>query len=77
MADWLGKSKENSVILIRFSSLVDVVFGIALSLLAAFAIITVMSAAQTIFVSAVYHNFNDTPVKHFNKHLLDNLFEKK
>jgi len=58
-------------------SLIHVIVGIALGLLVVFVILAIMSAAETIFVSAVYHNFNDDPVKHFNQQLLDNLFEKK
>jgi hypothetical protein len=57
--------------------LIHVFVGVALAALAVFIIITIMSAAQTIFVSAVYHNINNDPVKHFNQQLLDNLFEKK
>ena len=51
--------------------------GIALAILGAFLIMAVMSAAETIFISAVYHNINNDPVKHFNQQMLDNLFEKK
>ena len=51
--------------------------GIALAILGAFIILAIMSAAETIFVSAVYHNINNDPVKHFNEQMLDNLFEKK
>jgi hypothetical protein len=58
-------------------SLVHLLLGVALGILAVFMIMTVMSAAQTIFVSAVYHNINNDPVTHFNQQLLDNLFEKK
>jgi hypothetical protein len=58
-------------------SLVHLLLGIALGVLAVFMIMTVMSAAQTIFVSAVYHNINNDPTTHFNQQLLDNLFEKK
>ena len=42
-----------------------------------FAILTVMSAAKVIFVSAVYHQINGDPVKHFNQQLADNLFVEK
>jgi hypothetical protein len=51
--------------------------GIALAILGAFLIMAIMSAAETIFISAVYHNINNDPVKHFNQQMLDNLFEKK
>jgi len=51
--------------------------GIALAILGAFLIMAVFSAAQTIFVSAVYHNITDEPVKHFNQQMIDGLFQKK
>ena len=51
--------------------------GVALAILGAFLITAVFSAAQTIFVSAVYHNITDEPVKHFNQQMIDSLFQKK
>lgn len=51
--------------------------GIILFILGVFTILTVMSAAKTIFISAVYHNINGDPVKHFNQALADNLFQEK
>ena len=51
--------------------------GIALALMGVFIIATIFSAAQTIFVSAVYHNITDEPVKHFNQQMIDGLFQKK
>jgi len=51
--------------------------GIALAVMGVFIIATIFSAAQTIFVSAVYHNINDEPVKHFNQQMIDGLFQKK
>ncbi len=51
--------------------------GIALAVAGAFVVITIISAAQTIFVSAVYHNINGDPVKHFNQQMVDRLFDKK
>ena len=51
--------------------------GIALALLGAFLISAIFSAAQTIFVSAVYHNITDEPVKHFDQQMIDGLFQKK
>ncbi len=51
--------------------------GVALAILGGFLIAAVFSAAQTIFVSAVYHNITDEPVKHFNQQMIDNLFQKK
>ena len=51
--------------------------GIVLFILGVFTILVVMSAARTIFISAVYHNINGDPVKHFNQQLADNLFVNK
>jgi len=51
--------------------------GIALAIMCVFIIATIFSAAQTIFVSAVYHNITDEPVKHFNQQMIDGLFQKK
>jgi hypothetical protein len=51
--------------------------GIALAIVGVFIIIAIMSAAQTIFVSAVYHNVTDEPVVYFDQQLVDNLFQPK
>jgi hypothetical protein len=37
----------------------------------------IMSAARTIFISAVYHNITGNPVKDFNQQMIDNLFFQK
>jgi len=37
----------------------------------------ILSAAKTIFVSAVYHNISGDPVEHFNQQMIDNLFVRK
>jgi hypothetical protein len=58
-------------------STINLYLGIALGLMGAFIISAIFSAAQTIFVSAVYHNINDEPVKHFNQQMIDGLFQKK
>lgn len=58
-------------------STVNLYLGIALGLMGAFIISAIFSAAQTIFVSAVYHNINDEPAKHFNQQMIDGLFQKK
>jgi hypothetical protein len=51
--------------------------GIALAVLGILLVAVVMSAVQTIFVSAIYHNITDEPVKHFNQAMADNLFISK
>jgi len=53
------------------------VLGIALAILGAFVIIAIMSAVETIFVSAVYHDIKGDPVKHFNQQMVENLFVQK
>ncbi|HEY4155529.1 MAG TPA: DUF6159 family protein [Puia sp.] len=51
--------------------------GIGLAVLGAFLVMAVLSAAQTIFISAVYHNLNGDPVKNFNEKFAENLFTEK
>jgi len=58
-------------------NLIHPIGGIALAIMGIFIIATISSAAQTIFVSAVYHNITDEPVKHFNQQMIDGLFQKK
>ena len=58
-------------------NLIHPIGGIALAIMGVFIIATIFSAAQTIFVSAVYHNITDEPVKHFNQQMIDGLFQKK
>ena len=55
----------------------DPIAGIALAVVGAFLVISVISAAQTIFVSAVYHNIDGDLDKHFNQQMVNELFEKK
>ncbi len=58
-------------------SLIHPIAGIALAVLGAFIVISIMSAVQTIFVSAVYHDVTDDPTTHFSKQLIDDLFVSK
>lgn len=53
------------------------VAGAILAALGVLLVLAVISAAQTIFISAVYHNVTGDPVKHFNQQMIDNLFEPK
>jgi len=53
------------------------VVGLAVFVLGVFALLTLVSAVRTIFISAVYHNLNGDPVKHFNQEFADNLFVQK
>jgi hypothetical protein len=58
-------------------ALVHPVIGIILAALGALIVMAIISAAQTIFISAVYHNVTGDPVKQFNQQMIDNLFEPK
>jgi hypothetical protein len=56
---------------------VNPLVGIALFLIGFFAITVIFSATKVIFVSAVYHDINGDPVKHFNQKFSDSLFLEK
>jgi len=58
-------------------SLIHPLVGFALAIPGAFIILSIISAAQTIFISAVYHDITGDPTDHFNRQMIDNLFEKK
>ncbi|MDB5197729.1 MAG: hypothetical protein JWP88_2100 [Flaviaesturariibacter sp.] len=64
-----------AVPLFIIGAFIHILVGIGLALLGTFLIMTIMSAAHTIFISAVYHNVTGHPVEHFNQQLIDNLFE--
>jgi hypothetical protein len=64
-------------VLFAIGSIIHVLVGFILAVLGVLLVIAVMSAAQTVFVSAVYHNITDQPVKHFNQAVADNLFISK
>jgi len=51
--------------------------GIAVFILGVFTVLVLVSAVRTIFISAVYHNLNGDPVKHFNQQFADNIFVQK
>jgi Family of unknown function (DUF6159) len=56
---------------------INPIVGIILAVLGAFFVMAVASAAQTIFISAVYHNLNGDPVKNFNEQFAESLFRTK
>lgn len=58
-------------------ALVHPIAGIAAGSILVFLVVTVISAAQTIFVSAVYHNINGSLNDHFDQQLIDGLFEHR
>lgn len=51
--------------------------GIAAGMLIILFLSTIVSAAQTIFISTVYHNINGDPVEQYEQQFIDNLFEFK
>jgi hypothetical protein len=57
--------------------LIHPIVGIVLFVLGAFTIVVIMNAAKVVFISAIYHNINGDPVKHYNQQLADNLFREK
>ena len=63
--------------LFAIGALIHPLAGVALAIPGAFIILAVMSAAQTIFVSAVYHDVTGDPTEHFNQQMIDNSFQKK
>ncbi|MBI5856675.1 MAG: hypothetical protein HZB42_03410 [Sphingobacteriales bacterium] len=58
-------------------SLIHPVAAIGLAVLGVFIVISIISATETIFVSAVYHNITGDPVKHLDLQMVEKLFEKK
>jgi len=58
-------------------SIFSPVIGIVLAVLGVLLVAAIVSAAKTIFISAVYHNINGDPVEHINQQMVDNLFFQK
>lgn len=63
--------------LFLLGSSINPFLGIALAVAGAFIVMAIISAAQTIFISAVYHNINGDITEHFNQQLVDGLFVPK
>jgi hypothetical protein len=57
--------------------LVNPVLGIVLAVLAGFIIISVISAAQMIFISTVYHNIVVEQTNEFDQQMIDGMFVTK
>lgn len=55
----------------------NIFVGIALAIAGIFIIMAILSAAQTIFISAVYHKINGDVNKYFDQQLVDGLFVQK
>ena len=51
--------------------------GIAFGVLGLLLLSAIVSATQSIFISAIYHNINGDPIEHYNQQYVDNLFKKK
>jgi hypothetical protein len=64
-------------VLFILGSLIHPLVGIALAMLGIFVVIAIISATQTIFISAVYHNITNDPVTHFSQQMIDDLFQEK
>lgn len=64
-------------LLFLLGSIIHPLAGIVLAITGVFVVVAIISATQTIFVSAVYHNINNDPVSHFNQQMIDDLFQEK
>jgi len=56
---------------------INPVAGIVVAVLGIALLFATVSAAQAIFISAVYHNINGDPVEHYNQQFVDGLFHEK
>lgn len=65
------------LVLFFIGSAFNPMVGIGLAIAGAFFIFSIFSAAENIFISAVYHNIKGDPVKHIDMQMVDNLFEPK
>jgi hypothetical protein len=63
--------------LFLLGAIFNIVIGIILAVFGVLLVSAIISAAQTIFISAVYHNINGDVTEHFNQQMIDNLFEEK
>lgn len=63
--------------LFLIGNMFDPVTGIVLAVAGVFIVFSIISAAQMIFISAIYHNINGDIVKHFDQQMVDNLFSHK
>jgi hypothetical protein len=56
---------------------INLIAGVVLGLMAGFLIFAVFSAAETLFISSVYHNITGNIDDHFDQQLVDSLFVVK
>lgn len=59
------------------NSLFGEMAAIVVAMIVMFIAWIILSSAQTIFVSAVYHNIKGDPSEHFSQQMIDDLFTKK
>lgn len=59
-----------SVLFAQIHIIIGIIFGIVSLLILG----TVMSAAQTVFLAAIYQHVNEKPVRHFDENVLDSAF---
>jgi hypothetical protein len=59
------------------SALVNPLAGIVFGAAGLLLLLAIISAAKSIFVSAIYHNINGDPVELYNQQFVDNLFKKQ
>ncbi|HYG49945.1 MAG TPA: DUF6159 family protein [Flavobacteriales bacterium] len=58
-------------------SIINIPAGIVLGIIGLFILGSIISAAQTIFIAAIYHKLHNEPAPDFNDQTLDGLFIKK
>lgn len=63
--------------LFLIGNMFDPITGVVLAVVGVFVVFSIISAAQMIFISAIYHNINGDIVKHFDQQMVDNLFSHK
>jgi len=63
--------------LFLLGSVFNPLIGVILAVMGILLFSAIMSAARTIFVSAVYHNVTGDPTDHFNQQMIDSLFVEK
>jgi hypothetical protein len=66
-----------SGVLFLLGSMIHPIAGVALAILGMFIVMAIISATQTIFISAVYHNITNDPTTHFSQQMIDELFQEK
>ncbi|MGC4036323.1 MAG: DUF6159 family protein [Chitinophagaceae bacterium] len=64
-------------VLFFLGAMIHPLVGVLFAIPGIFIVLSIFSAAHTIFVSAVYHDVTGDPTEHFNKQLIDGLFVNK